>query len=337
MTDEFRPAWWLPGPHTMTMWGKFFRKSELHDVQVERIATPDGDEVSLVSDIERRAGPTVLLLHGLEGGMRSHYVAGIWAVARQRGWQPRMLLFRTCDGRINSARRTYHSGETTDLELIVETLVRRDPDTPIGLIGISLGGNVMLKWLGLRGDLVPAQVRAAVAVSTPYDLAKSSKAIDSGFARLYQWNFLRSLRRKANLKRAQYPDICSPERLDALATMWEFDDRFTAPLHGFDDAADYYAKSSSIGFLSGIRRPTLLLSAEDDPFHPRDLLREVAGIAAGNRCVTTEFHRRGGHVGFVGGAPWRPTYYVEKRVGAFLADHLHASSSAERTLEGRVR
>src|SRR5262245_3472074 len=115
MTDAFRPAWWLPGPHTMTMWGKFFRKSELHDVRVERIATPDGDEISLVSDVERRSGPTLLLLHGLEGGMRSHYVAGIWAVAREHGWQTRMLLFRTCDDRMNRARRTYHSGETTDL------------------------------------------------------------------------------------------------------------------------------------------------------------------------------------------------------------------------------
>ena len=193
-----------------------------------------------------------------------------------------MLLFRTCDGQMNRARRTYHSGETTDLELIVETMIRRDPDTQVGMVGISLGGNVMLKWLGLRGDGVPTQVRAAVAVSTPYDLAKSSKAIDSGFARLYQWNFLRSLRRKAGLKLAQYPDICSAETLDALATMWEFDDRFTAPLHGFRNAADYYAKSSSIRFLPGIRRPTLLLSAEDDPFHPRELLREVAEIADGN-------------------------------------------------------
>jgi predicted alpha/beta-fold hydrolase len=248
-----------------------------------------------------------------------------------------MLLFRTCDDRMNRARRTYHSGETTDLQLIVETLIDREPDTPIGMVGISLGGNVMLKWLGQLGEGVPKHVRAAVAVSTPYDLARSSKAINSGFARLYQWNFLRSLRNKASQKLAQYPDICSTDAVDALATMWEFDDRFTAPLHGFRDAADYYAQSSSIRFLAAIRRPVLLLSAEDDPFHPREVLREVAAIAADNRYLTTEFHRRGGHVGFVGGAPWNPTYYVEKRVGVFLTHHLRASSSAERTLEGRVQ
>jgi predicted alpha/beta-fold hydrolase len=227
---------------------------------------------------------------------------------------------------MNSARRTYHSGETTDLELIVERIIRHDPDTPIGIVGISLGGNVMLKWLGQRGDTVPKQVRAVAAVSTPYDLAKSSKAINSGFARLYQWNFLRSLRRKAEEKLLQYPDVCPTGTLDALATMWEFDDRFTAPLHGFRDAADYYAQSSSIRFLSRIRRPTLLLSAEDDPFHPREVLRDVAEIAAGNSYLTTEFHKRGGHVGFVGGAPWSPTYYVERRVASFLADYLRASS-----------
>jgi predicted alpha/beta-fold hydrolase len=337
MTDEFRPAWWLPGPHMMTMWGKFFRKSQLHDVNVERIPTPDGDEISLVSDLERRSGPTLLLLHGLEGGMRSHYVAGIWAVARQRGWQPTMLVFRTCDNRMNSARRTYHSGETTDLQLVIDLLVEREPETPIGIVGISLGGNVMLKWLGHLGERVPKQGRAATAVSTPYDLARSSKAIDSGFARLYQWNFLRSLRRKARQKLAQYPDICSTGTVDALATMWEFDDRFTAPLHGFRDAADYYEQSSSIRYLPGIRRPTLLLSANDDPFHPHDVLRDVADIASSNPYLITEFHQRGGHVGFVGGAPWNPTYYVEKRVGAFLAGHLSASSSAERTLEVRVQ
>jgi predicted alpha/beta-fold hydrolase len=119
--------------------------------------------------------------------------------------------------------------------------------------------------------------------------------------------------------------------------MWEFDDRFTAPLHGFRDAADYYEQSSSIRYLPGIRRPTLLLSANDDPFHPRDVLRDVADIASSNPYLITEFHQRGGHVGFVGGAPWNPTYYVEKRVGAFLAGHLSASSSAERTLEVRVQ
>ncbi len=310
------------------MWGKFVRPRDLAELQLERIPTSDADEVTLASALSPTTGPVLLVLHGLEGGLRSHYAGGIWSVARQRGWQPKMLLFRTCDGRMNRARRTYHSGETSDLDHIVRRLVAKDPSRAIGLAGVSLGGNVMLKWLGEQGDAAPPQIRAAIAISTPYDLARSSKAIDSGFSRLYQWNFLRSLKRKAREKIAQQADLGDEMTVDSLTTMWEFDDRFTAPLHGFRDAADYYARSSSLGFLERIRRPTLLLSARDDPFHPPEVLRDVEAIAAANPFVTTEFHERGGHVGFVGGAPWRPTYYVESRVASFLGSFLQGSDSA---------
>lgn len=320
----------------MTMWGKFLRRNELTGVKLERIPTPDGDEITLVSDATHRSGPLLLVLHGLEGGLHSHYVPGIWSVARQLGWQPRMLLFRTCDGRMNASRRTYHSGETTDLDLVIRRLIDDDPARSIGLVGVSLGGNVMLKWLGEQSDDVPEQVRAAIAVSTPYDLARSCRAINTGFARVYQWNFLRSLKKKAREKLAQHADVASPSSVDAVRTMWEFDDQFTAPLHGFRDAADYYTQSSSIRFLTRIRRPTLLLSAQDDPFHTEELLRDVNEISAANPFLRTEFHRRGGHVGFVGGTPWRPTYYVERRVGSFLTEFLEAPSSAERTGEVRV-
>lgn len=313
----------------MTMWGKFVRKRELPDLEYERIQTPDGDEITLAAPASPSAGPVLLLLHGLEGGERSHYVAGIWEVARRKGWRPLLLLFRTCDGRMNSARRTYHSGETTDLDLVIRRLTEEDHDRPIVLAGVSLGGNVLLKWLGEKGESVPPQVRAAIAVSTPYDLAQSSRAINTGFSRLYQWNFLRTLKRKASAKIGQYPDICSQETVQSLATMWAFDEQFTAPLHGFGGASDYYERSSSIRFLSQIRRPTLLLSAFDDPFHTANMLRDVETIAAANPFLKVEFHARGGHVGFVGGAPWRPAYYVESRVGSFLENYLDAADSAD--------
>ena len=312
----------------MTMWGKFVRKRELPDVAYERMRTPDGDEITLVSPATPSSGPVLVLLHGLEGGVRSHYVAGIWDVARRKGWQPRLLLFRTCDGRMNTARRTYHSGETTDLDFTIRRLTDEDPTRPILLAGVSLGGNVLLKWLGEKSESVPTQVRAAIAVSTPYDLAESSKSINTGFSRLYQWNFLRSLKRKAGEKPRQHPDVCSREGVESLATMWAFDDQFTAPLHGFRDAADYYERSSSIRFLSRIRRPTLLLSAFDDPFHTAKVLHDVETLAASNHFLKLEFHARGGHVGFVGGAPWRPAYYVESRVGSFLENYLDAADSA---------
>lgn len=319
---QFRPAWWLPDPHTMTMWGKFFRKAGLPDLRLTRLATPDGDELTVAVAGAREPGPALLLVHGLEGGVNSHYAGGILTVAVQHGWQARMLVFRTCDGRMNLARRTYHSGETSDLDLVVRHMVAEAPGQPIGLVGVSLGGNVLLKWLGENGDLLPPQVVAAMAISTPYDLARSSRAIDRGFARLYQWNFLRSLKAKARLKLEQHGDVCSRAALDAVRTMWEFDDVFTAPLHQFADANDYYSRCSSIRFLAGIRRPTLLLSAHDDPFYPPGLLRDVEAASASNTHLELEFHQHGGHVGFVSGTPWKPEYYVESRVGMFLAGHL---------------
>jgi predicted alpha/beta-fold hydrolase len=155
----------------MTMWGKFIRRREMTGMQLERIPMDDGDEITVASSVSSTSAPILLLLHGLEGGVRSHYVGGIWAVAREKGWQTRMLLFRTCDGRLNRARRTYHSGETTDLDFVVRRLIEEDPTRAIGLAGVSLGGNVMLKWLGEQGESAPRQIRAAIAVSTPYDLA----------------------------------------------------------------------------------------------------------------------------------------------------------------------
>jgi predicted alpha/beta-fold hydrolase len=185
---------------------------------------------------------------------------------------------------------------------------------------VSLGGNVLLKWLGEYSVNIPESVRGAVAISTPYDLARCSRAIDSGFARVYQWNFLRSLKAKAQRKLSQHPDICGADAVHRVSTMWEFDDVFTAPLHGFENASDYYERSSSLGFLHRIRHPTLLVSAFDDPFHTRDVLDDVKRIASTNSCIQVEFHRRGGHVGFVSGTPWRPAYYLEGRVASFLEE-----------------
>jgi predicted alpha/beta-fold hydrolase len=306
----------------MTMWGKFFRRSRLTAVQSRVVETPDGDQLTIAYSDAPADGPRLLLLHGLEGGVRSHYVGGIWARARERGWQPNLLLFRTCDGKMNLARRTYHSGETSDLGVVVRRFIEESPDRPICLVGVSLGGNVLLKWLGEESENVPSQVRGAAAVSTPFDLARSSRAIGTGFARVYEWNFLRSLKRKAAGKLGQYPDVCDSDAVNSIESMWEFDDRFTAPLHGFADAADYYDRCSSIRFLKDIRRPTLLLSAYDDPFYSAGVLGDVTKISETNPDLTLEFHRHGGHVGFVGGVPWRPTYYVETRVTGFLAGHV---------------
>jgi predicted alpha/beta-fold hydrolase len=324
------PAWWVPSRHLRTMWGRLTRRRLTTPVRTERWTTPDDDVLEL-RRLDAPAGasaatPHVVFLHGLEGGVHSHYVANLFAEAERRGWSADLLLFRGCAAEPNRTRRFYHSGETTDLDFTLRRIVAERPKAPVGLAGVSLGGNVLLKWLGERGSNaadgggVPAAVRGAVAVSVPFDLARGCQYLSRGFSRLYERFFLRSLIAKTRRKLAQHPDLCEVADLDRVRTLWQFDDVVTAPVHGFRDALDYYTRSSSIHYLSRVRTPTLLLSAFDDPFLPPAVLEEVQTIARENSMLEVEFVRRGGHVGFISGrVPWRPVYYAEWRVADFLA------------------
>ena len=333
----FTPAWWVPGPHLQTLWRRLFTRPPALDTRTEWWETPDDDEVEIVRlstpDNAGANAPRFLLMHGLEGGANSHYAHATLAAARDRGWQANMLLFRSCGSRPNRARRFYHSGETTDLALVVQRLIDERPEAPIVLAGYSLGGNVLVKYLGERGSRVPEQVRGAVAVSVPFDLARGARRIQQGFSRVYQRSFLRSLRRKAEQKRLRYPDLYDPERLAAARTLEDFDDAVTAPLHGFRDVDDYYTRSSALRFVAGVRVPTLLLSSLDDPFLPADVLEEVRQAVTGNTCLELDFTRRGGHVGFIGGrVPWRPDYYAERRLTEFLSGALDRKPRTSPTL-----
>lgn len=319
----YTPAWWVPGAHLRTLWGKFVRRPPSLTTRVERWPTPDGDEIELhridPADQSSAHGGRLLVLHGLEGTIRSHYLLGILAQARSRGWAADALIFRTCNGEVTRARRLYHSGETSDLQFVVERLVRENRGQPFALAGFSLGGNVLLKWLGERGSDLPPEIRSAAAVSVPFDLERGARFIERGFSRVYTRHFLRTLRAKARAKLARDPHLFDASALERANTLFEFDDAVTAPVHGFADARDYYHRSSSIHFLDAIRRPTLLLSAYDDPFLPPAILHDVEEIASANPCITTEFHRQGGHVGFVAGKwPFSPRYYAEDRVLSFL-------------------
>jgi predicted alpha/beta-fold hydrolase len=185
---------------------------------------------------------------------------------------------------------------------------------------------VLLKWLGERGDDVPVQLRSVAAVSVPYDLERGSRQIERGFSRLYTFHFLRTLRRKALAKLAQEPGLFAEMPLRSARTLTDFDDAVTAPVHGFASARDYYVRSSARHFLAEIRRFTLLVSAYDDPFLPREVLDDVASMASLNPYLTVEFHEKGGHVGFVSGVvPWKPRYYAEERVIEYLAQHINAA------------
>jgi predicted alpha/beta-fold hydrolase len=330
----YSPAWWIPGGHLQTLWGKFFRRQSPAPTRIERWDTPDGDFLDIHRTESAPGTPRVLLLHGLEGTIRSHYAQGLLNEAVRRGWGADLLIFRSCGPELNRARRFYHSGETGDLGFALDRIASEYSTSPLAIAGVSLGGNVLLKFLGERGSRLPPQLVAAGAISVPFDLARSSTRINSGFSRIYQHFFLGSLRRKALAKAGRYPDLAPLDRIRTLKTLADFDDLITGPLHGFAGAEDYYRKSSSLAYLERIRLKTLLLNAVDDPMLPADVLDDVRKIADRNPALSIEFPARGGHAGFVAGSrPWRPFYYAEHRVAEFFADafaepsHLQAAAN----------
>ena len=212
-------------------------------------------------------------------------------------------------------------GRPTISHSYLRSSARAGPESPWFAVGVSLGGNVLLKWLGESGAAVATRIRAAATISVPFDLEAGARHIARGFARVYDRSFLRSLRRKAAAKLARYPDLFDRDQLARAKTVYDFDDAVTAPVHGFANAHDYYTKSSSLQYLSKIRVPTLLLSSSDDPFLPPQVLERARHAAATNPALTVEFHEAGGHVGFVAGLwPWRPVYYAEQRVFRFFEE-----------------
>ena len=317
----YSPAWWIPGGHLQTLWGKLIRQQSLAPTTLERCETPDGDFVELHRLQAAPGAPRVLLLHGLEGTVRSHYAQGLLNEAARREWGADLLIFRSCGSEPNRTCRFYHSGETTDTALVLERVSREHPTSPIAIAGVSLGGNVLLKFLGERGNDLPPQLKAAAAISVPFDLSRSSKRINRGFSRFYQQFFLNSLRRKAQEKAGRFPDLAPADKISGLRTLEDFDNLITGPLHGFRNAEDYYQRSSSLPRLEHIRLTTLLLSAVDDPMLPPEVLDEVQEVARRKSALHLEFVERGGHAGFIAGSwPWRPFYYAEYRVGEFFAE-----------------
>lgn len=333
MTDDlwtpFRPAAWLPGPHLQTAWSRFLRRGPRIEYRRETWDTPDGDLLELDWVDGPARSPLLLALHGLEGCSQSLYMQGLLWRAARRGWRGLALNFRSCappPGRpkgewvLNRGRRIYHSGETSDLDWVVSRLAEREPDLRLLTTGVSLGGNVLLKWLGDRGETAPLAVRAAVAISAPHDLAAASRHLMGGLGPLYVRFFLKSLKRKALAFAERHPGLVDIEGVRRARSFWQYDDAAVAPIHGFQDAADYYARSSSIEVVDRIRVPTLLINAADDPFVPEHVLPRVRARASEH--VTCLFTRRGAHAGFVVGAPWGARCWAEDRAIEFLAEHV---------------
>ena len=316
--SSYRPAWWLPGPHLMTMYPVFFRPRISLTSTRERFTLPDGDFVDLdwVEPTLDGAEPTltVLILHGLEGSIESHYARGLLTAFAARGWRGVLMHFRGCSGEPNLQPRAYHSGETEDARAVIAHLAER-LDSPLAAVGYSLGGNVLLKYLGENGSDAP--LVAASAVSVPLMLSPCAARLQRGFSRIYDQWLLRMLKDSFRRRRAAVdlgPVGAVNER--TITSIKAYDDHITAPLHGFADAEDYYARSSSRPFLSRIAVPTLILHAVDDPFMTPDVIPEESELSP---VVTLELSARGGHVGFIEGTPWRPKYWLEQRIPEFLA------------------
>jgi len=291
----------------------------------ERVELPDGDFVDLdfayelPNDADRR--PLVIVLHGMEGSARSGYALQIYRMLRRLGIAAVGFNFRSCSGEPNRLARFYHAGETQDLRSVLSFLADRYPGRRRAAIGVSLGGNVLLKYLGESGQDAAATIAAAVTISVPFDLAAGAEHLRRPGGRPYAAHLLRKMRHKLMAKREILPPEIDLERALAARSFWEFDDAVTAPLHGFTGADDYYRRSSSKRFLERLRIPTLLVQAVDDPFVPAEIL--PLQQAEANPHVVPAFTDRGGHVGFVvGQVPLRPTFWAEEQATRFVAAHL---------------
>jgi len=326
----FEPAPALGHRHVQTFWGRLTRPRLLVPLRRETLPTPDGDELVLDHLDGPADAPRVFLLHGLEGSAHSVYVQGLLALLKDRGLRAVAINFRSCARALpaldrnlpNRGSRLYHSGETADFDHVARTIAGAGADVPHGAIGVSLGGNVLLKWLGEN----PGQrlLAAAATISVPFDLEAGARNLEKGLGPIYTATFLRGLRKKASQLLERHPGAAARidlARMRTARTFFEFDDSVTGPLHGFRGAKHYYDASSAVNWVSRITTPTLCLSAEDDPFLPASVLDRVAANASGAvRLVAT---RHGGHTGFIAGkSPFRVRYWAEERAVEFVAGRL---------------
>ena len=301
----YRSPFWLPDGHTQTIYPLLIKPSP-PPYRRERWETPDGDFIDLdwnhpsPATSASHSSPVLVLFHGLEGSSGSHYAISLMRAAVAIGWTGVVVNFRGCSGEINRLPRAYHSGDSAEIDWILQRLRQRFPQRLRYAVGVSLGGNALLKWLGERETAAGTCLQAAAAISAPLDLSASGHHLGCGFNRLYSRHFLHTLKRKAAAKLRLHPGLFDAQRLRAANSLYAFDDLVTAPLHGFAGAEDYWRRASSKPWLKGIRLRTLLLNARNDPFMPARVLPSPGQAGA---SVLLEFPLQGGHVGFVAGHP----------------------------------
>lgn len=310
---RYRAPWWLPGAHAQTIVPARLLPAPAVRYRRERWDAPDGDFIDVDFCLPEPGGadaPVMVVFHGLEGDSRSHYCRALMDGCRVRGWRGMVAHFRGCSGEANRLARAYHSGDSDEIDWILRGVARRWPQAARFAVGVSLGGNALAKWAGERGSAAGACIQACVAASAPFDLAAGGAALGQGFNLVYTRSFLRTLRPKAIAKARRFPGLADVARIAASRTLLEFDDAFTAPVHGFAGVHDYWKRASAKPWLGAIAIPTLALNARNDPFVPGASLPVAADVAA---CVTLEVPEDGGHVGFFARERTPDRWYLRDR------------------------
>jgi len=323
VASNFKPAWWCRGAHSQTIASVLFKSKQRFVLKRKRFEIPDGDFLDLdylhkSPTDENKNFPCVVIVHGLEGSSKAPYVQSLLKEIQNRGWSAIAINMRMCSGVPNRLKQTYHSGRTEDLDWILQELTKEYAPENLFLVGYSIGGNIVLKWLGEQGSCASLRVGKAVAVSVPYNLSRSVEMLDRGFNReVYTRILLSSLKKKVLNKKKEFPNAICYEKVQGCKTFKAFDREVTAPLNGFQDEVDYWSKSSCKNFLKSISLPTLLIHAEDDPFFPGHLI-PLEDIRRSS-FLKTLFVPHGGHVGFVSGPwPWKQKRWLEGQILNFI-------------------
>ena len=318
--ENYKPPFWLPNGHFQTIFPSLFRKNEPIDFIKERISVPENDFLDLFwiqkqADESIKSNDLVILCHGLEGNVTSQYILGMVHYLKNNGFDCLAWNFRGCGTEMNRNARFYHSGATEDLEVVVQNALMKGYQK-IHLIGFSLGGNLILKYLGERGHAVSSEIGKAITFSAPQDLEACSLSLLEFQNRLYMHRFLKSLKIKIHQKAAVFPKEIDISKYASVKDLYDFDDVFTAPLHGFENAKHYYSTCSSQSFIGGIKNKTLIINAKNDPFVP------IASISADkikeNEYLIFESPNEGGHCGFRQSSINNGIYWSEMRALAFL-------------------
>ena len=332
--EPYSAPFWLPGGHLQTIYPALFATVPAVQYRRERWELDDGDFVDVdwidnTSLTNKVAGenavdnaqatlaentPIVVLFHGLEGNSQSQYAKALMSATKGKGWRGVVIHFRGCSGEPNRLPRVYYAGDTPEIERMLSRVRAGAPEAKIYAVGVSLGGNALLKWLGESGEHANSVITKAAAVSAPMDLIESANALDKGFNRLvYTPRFVDSMRPKALAMSQRFPGLLDDEKIKSAKTIHDIDGAVTAVLYGAESADDYYAKNASKPWLDKITLPALIINAKNDPFMPAEFLPTQAEVSP---TVTLEYTEEGGHVGFLtspfpGHVEWLPKHLLE--------------------------